>query len=151
MTTKLRADVTISVDGKSCTLGSYDSEGDVGQGTLGSLTGDVIHVTKTIAASSTALLWDQSVDPVSDFDFLALVSIGGDCEVEFTVADGGNEVNFVLKLVDGLPLLIPSDVSRDSAHTADWGADGAAAEIDKIQAKNFSTTTSVDVEMLLVG
>ena len=98
----------------------------------------------SVATTTSQKLFDVTED-LADFDLLYIKS-SQTIEVEFVVANGANQVVFVLPLVANLPLVLMSDNSRDSTHTEDWSVVGTAGNIEKITAYNTSASTAtVDV------
>lgn len=109
--------------------------------------------TKLVAHGPSGTTWDAwghtSEDPISDFDFLFIVSDLSGVLVELTCDKGGENgaVPFVLGLIAGFPLMLGSNVSR-ALHTADFQS-GVADVIDRVRIHNPSTTTSANVRVAL--
>ena len=127
--------VETTLDGEVISLGSLTSPTSVTYAT------EHGHFQQyTVASSSTQKLFDVSED-LSDFDVMFIVS-SQDVEVEYVVANGGNEVVYTRKIRANLMEIIGSDDSRDSTHTEDWGADGTADTIDKVTVKNTGSSSA---------
>lgn len=125
---------TVTLNGKTVSAGSLTVPTSVA-------IGGQQHVQSfSVAQDGIQKVFDVSED-LADFDYM-WIEADQDIEIEYVVANGGNEVVSTLKAVANVPFTLSSDVARDSAHAEDWGTDGAADTIDKVTIVNKETTTA---------
>lgn len=152
MSATLYVDVTVRVDGRQQTYRSYTTGNAPTQGEAEvTVDGDMDPVRKTVAASGTAVVWDVTTSPLSDFDVAIITAIDGNLELECVIDDGNEngEVVHVVTLRKGVPFILPSNASRASDHAVDWATDGTADVYEQFRVKN-NTSGSVQVEALFV-
>ena len=96
----------------------------------------------TVDASTTTVVWDPtnwSNYPISDFDFLCIVSTI-DLDMELTCNEGdSNEELFTVRLSKDLPFMLPSNVSYYN-HSSNDAFGGTADVIDKIRVQESNGT-----------
>jgi|SRR3990170_3497560 len=109
--------------------------------------------TVKVAAAGTLALWDPTVWTgvnLSDFDFLAIVAIDGDLELEEVCNKGDvNEELHNVTLVAQLPRMLGSNVSRYN-HGANDSFAGVADVIDRLRLKN-NGASAVTAKLILMN
>jgi len=116
------------------------------------LTGPVSDQRRSIAAAATWDAWTSGAEePMTDFDFLWIISDLAGVQVELTVdkdGDNGLEVLAPLTLIANYPLVLADDASLAN-YTADFGG-GTADVIDQIRIHNpTGASAAANVRMLM--
>ena len=105
----------------------------------------------SIAAAGTKVLWDPTTDATegtATFTFM-YIKTDGDLDLEFTTFEGdANEELNSMRIVTDLPLALGADDSYYNHSASDIFA-GTLDVIDKIRAKNNSTSDAVIVHQYL--
>lgn len=95
----------------------------------------------TFAGNDTVTVWNPTVDslnPITDFDFIFIVARTGSVQLECTCNEGdANEALDVKTLVAGVPFILAADDSVYGA-AASQGIGGSADVIDKLRIKDIS-------------